>query len=177
MGPSRRTIRVALFMNEETGNAGGLRYADMPAPEVARHFAALEMDQGADNPVGFRVSRGAATQGTRPGPLGGAEPAIERAVALMTRWARWIAPTGAVSVDHGGIEASGADIVPLARKGVLGVALQTDQRRYLELHHTDADTFDKIDPQAVRRSLAAMAFMTYALAETSEDFGRRAPVP
>ena len=73
-------------------------------------------------------------------------------------------------MDVGGIEASGADIAPLAEKGVLSLALQTDQSRYMELHHTAADTFDKINPDAVRRNLAAMAFMTYALAEAPESF-------
>ena len=38
------------------------------------------------------------------------------------------------------------------------------------LHHTDADTFDKIKPDAVRRNLAALAFMTYALANAPESF-------
>ena len=40
----------------------------------------------------------------------------------------------------------------------------------MELHHTDADTFDKIRPDAVRKNLAALAFMTYALANAPESF-------
>ena len=166
----RRTIRVVLFTGEEIGILGGLRYADMGEQELRAHVAALEMDQGADNPLGFRVSRGALVAGTRPGPIGGADPLFARAVRSIQRWAKLLEPIGASWVDTGGIEGSGADIVPLGRKGVLAVALQNDQSRYLELHHTDADTFDKINPQAVRRSLAAMTFLAYALAETPESF-------
>ena len=32
------------------------------------------------------------------------------------------------------------------------------------------NTFDKVNPESVRRNLVAMAFMAYALAETEERF-------
>jgi hypothetical protein len=39
---------------------------------------------------------------------------------------------------------------------------------YWDIHHSHADTLDKIDPAALRRNVAAMAVMAYLLAEFPE---------
>ena len=166
----RRTLRVVLFMSEEVGNAGGVRYADMPDNELKAHFAAIEADSGPADPLGFRVSRGTFVEGTRAGPAGGADPGLGRVLATVERWAKLLAPIGATWVDYGGIQGSGPDIAPLGQKGVLSIALRNDQSRYLDVHHTDGDTFDKVDPRSMRRNLAAMAFLAFALGETEESF-------
>ena len=75
-------------------------------------------------------------------------------------------PVGANQVIEGGF--GGADIGLLGRQGVLALGLLQDPKRYFFYHHSRADTFDKVDPEAMRRNLAAMAFMAYALAETEE---------
>lgn len=86
-------------------------------------------------------------------------------------------PVGANQVIEGGF--GGADIGLLGRQGVLALGLLQDPTRYFLYHHSRADTFDKVDPGAMRRNLAAMAFMTYALAGTEEelrgDLSRRRP--
>ena len=168
----RRTIRTVLTMTEELGNLGAKRYADMSAEDLGAHFAAIEGDAGPDQPWGFRVTRGDAAGGTRGASIDGAETAVKNAFASIQQWARFLEPVGATWVDYGGIEGSGPDIVPLARKGVLAISMRNDQSRYLHIHHTDGDTFDKIDPQNFRRNLASMAFMAYALAETEENFSQ-----
>jgi len=40
--------------------------------------------------------------------------------------------------------------------------------RYFDWHHTDADTVDKIKPEELRLNIAAMAVMTYILADMPE---------
>ena len=40
---------------------------------------------------------------------------------------------------------------------------------YFLLHHTPADTVDKIDPLEIARSSAAIAVMTYVIAEMPEN--------
>ena len=39
---------------------------------------------------------------------------------------------------------------------------------YFLIHHTPADTVDKIDPEDIARSAAAIAVMTYVIAEMPE---------
>ena len=49
----RRTIRVCFWVNEENGFAGGRAYRAMAGDAIADHVAAIEMDDGAERPVGF----------------------------------------------------------------------------------------------------------------------------
>jgi carboxypeptidase Q len=47
------------------------------------------------------------------------------------------------------------------------MALEVDGNYFL-IHHTTADTVDKIDPQDIARSAAAIAVMTYVIADMPE---------
>lgn len=58
-----------------------------------------------------------------------------------------------------------ADIEPLMKDGVPGFGLRTVMTHYFDYHHTQADTFDKIVPDEFRRCTAAMAVMSYVLAD------------
>src|SRR5581483_9375078 len=49
----RRTIRVVFWTNEENGGAGGNAYRKLVGDAVRNHVAAIEMDGGAEKPVGF----------------------------------------------------------------------------------------------------------------------------
>ena len=59
----------------------------------------------------------------------------------------------------------GADVSPLAAMGVPSLGMSHDEGHYFDIHHTQADTFDKIDPAALAKNVATMAVMAYALAE------------
>ncbi len=65
---------------------------------------------------------------------------------------------------HGG----GSDIEPLMEAGVPGLGENSTGAHYFDWHHTEADTFDKVDPQDFRDSVASMAVMTYVLADMPE---------
>lgn len=138
----RRTIRVVLFTNEENGLRGGKAYYEAHGKE--KHAAAIESDSGAGAPQGFGVG------GT-----------IEQGVAVQ-RYGPLFTALGADKLTLGG---GGADIEPLARDGVLTLGLHPDNSMYFDLHHSPADTVDKIDPVNVARNTAAMALMAYILAE------------
>ncbi|MEZ4454071.1 MAG: M20/M25/M40 family metallo-hydrolase [Nannocystaceae bacterium] len=138
----RRTIRVVLFTNEENGLRGGRAYHEAHRGE--RHVAAIESDFGAGAPRGFTVA------GT------------EAQIAELQALAPLFRGIGADHIDPGG---SGADIGPLTTDGVLGLGLHPDGSRYFDLHHSEADTLDKIDPDHLERNAAAMALMAYLLAE------------
>jgi len=58
-----------------------------------------------------------------------------------------------------------ADVEPLADRGVPAMGLQVDASRYFWFHHSAGDTFDKIDPGEMARCVAALAVMSYVVAD------------
>jgi len=154
----RRTIRVVLYTNEENGIRGGKTYATEHAGELPKHVAALEMDMGGFAPLGFDVDDGLAEE-TRA-----AEGAVRqsRLVARVADLATLLAPLGATRARAGH---SGTDVEPLAKAGVPAVGLATDHRTYFDIHHTEADTLDKVDPAALADNVAAIAVWAYVVAD------------
>jgi len=133
----RRTVRAVLFANEEMGIYGGRAYAAAHAGE--RHVAAVESDLGGTAPADWGVSGN------------------DDQLAWFLRAA---APVG-LPVRLGG---GGADISPLKDQGVLLVGLHPDDTHYFDLHHTQADTLEKIDPAELREGLAAVVQLVWQLA-------------
>ncbi len=158
--PPRRTVRVVLFTNEENGLRGGRGYAEAHADEAI--FAAVESDTGSGMPTGFgvdvRAEDGSALD----------DEATEAQAAALRRFAHLLAPAGADDINPG---YSGADIGPTVANGATGLGLRHDLTGYWPVHHTRADTFDKIDPTAMARNTAAMAVMAWILAEHPDPFG------
>ena len=149
----RRTIRVVAWTNEENGTRGGDAYRDALGTAVDKHVAAIEMDEGAERPVGFAYS----ILGT-----GNSAPRVLSATAKLREIARLLDGIGAGGIDVGG---GGTDIGPLMQTGVPGFGLVTVNERYFDWHHTNADTFDKIDLQDFRKCIASLAVMAYVLAD------------
>jgi carboxypeptidase Q len=141
----RRTVRVVLFTNEENGLRGGNAYRDRYKADATKHVLAIESDSGVFAPgrVGFT----------------GSDPAqrIMREISVL------LSPTGLQEIGSGG---GGADIGPIAQAGkVPMLAYQGDSTRYFTIHHTPADTVDRIAPEDVSRAAAALAVITYVVAE------------
>jgi len=143
----RRTLRVVFWVNEENGGAGGKAYREWIGDQLKNHVAAIEMDGGAEKPIGFGITAGAHTQ---------------EAVARLRDIGTLLERIGAGAITAGG---GGSDIGPLMRDGVPGLALRTTGTHYFDWHHTRADTVDKIDPDELRRNIAAMAVMAYVLTD------------
>jgi Zn-dependent M28 family amino/carboxypeptidase len=148
----RRTIRVVLFTNEENGLRGGRGYAKDHAAEVSNTVLALEADSGGFKPIGFSVEL---KDGTDPARSQLTRTRIS-AVADLLR------PLAAMRV----IEShSGADISPLVEAGVPGVGLIVDSSKYFDVHHTNADTLDKVDPDDLAQATTAVAVFAYIVAD------------
>lgn len=165
----RRTLRVVLWTNEENGLRGARAYRDSLGDAVGRHVAAIEMDGGAERPVGFGVSLGSGS-GAEDAAGEGPDRRLERAIAALTGIGSLLEGIDAGAVTAGG---GGADIGPLMREGVPGLALRTVGERYFDWHHTHADTFDKLDPLHFRRAVAMLAVMGYALADMPSRLDER----
>ncbi len=148
----RRTLRVVLFTNEENGLAGGHAYHAAHGTED--HVAALEADTGAGQPLGWRMDL--------RGEGEGVDAARALARARMAPIQEKLTALGATGLRE---SYAGADIGPLVAGGVPGLGLDFDTTGYWPIHHTDADTIDKIDPAMLRKNVAVMAITAFTLAE------------
>lgn len=141
-----RTVRAVLFMNEENGTRGGNEYARLAAQNKEVHLAAIESDGGGFTPRGFTVEGDPAT------------------VAKLARMAVNLLPYHAADVTAGH---SGTDIEPLQEavhpKALIGY--KCDSQRYFDIHHTAADTFDKVNRRELELGGASMASLIYLLSK------------
>jgi carboxypeptidase Q len=143
----RRTVRVVFWTNEENGGRGGLAYRDQHASELRDHVMMMESDGGVFRPTGFGFSGSDQARGKLR----------DIATLLAGIHASTIGPSG-----------GGADIGPSVQKaGIPALSLEVDGNYFL-IHHTPADTIDKIDPLEISRSAAAVAVMTYVIADMPE---------
>jgi carboxypeptidase Q len=141
----RRTVRVVLWNNEENGARGGVAYRDQHRAELAKHVMMLESDNGVIRPIGFGFT--------------GGDVARQKLRAIATL----LKGIGADAIVPGG---GGADIGPSVREArIPSLALLVDDPRYFLIHHTPADTVDKIDPAEMAKAVAAVAVMTYVVAD------------
>ena len=148
----RRTVRVVLFTNEENGVRGAAAYAQRYLPAATNHVFALESDSGVFAPAGLGFTGVAAAR------------------AMMQQIASLLAPLGLGDIAAGG---GGADIGPIAAAGnVPTMAYMGDAGRLFLIHHTAADTIDRIAPEEVRKAAAAVAVITYAVAEMPDRLPR-----
>jgi hypothetical protein len=147
----RRTIRLVFWTNEENGGRGGVAYRDWASAQNSKHVAAIEMDGGAEKPVGFDLGVGRSAGAIPP-------EFMQRAIAIGALLKR----IDAAKIVPGEGE---ADIEPLMALGVPGFGLRTVETHYFDYHHSQADTFDKIVPEDFKRCAVAMAVMGYVLAD------------
>jgi carboxypeptidase Q len=141
----RRTVRIVLWTNEENGLRGATAYAAKHAAHAASHVFALESDSGVFDPpsIGFTGSPAARN--------------VVRDIGSL------LAPLGLSDIVAGG---GGADIGPIAQAGnVPMMAYLGNPNKYFVIHHTPADTVERILPEEVSKAAAAISVMAYVVAE------------
>lgn len=147
-----RTIRVVLFTNEENGLRGARAYAERHAAAAKNHVLALESDSGVFEPASVGFTGSASARGV-----------MQRVVSLLK-------PLGLDTIAGGG---GGADIGPIAQAGgVPMMAYSGDSTRYFTIHHTPADTIDRISKAEVSKAAAAIAVIAYVTADMPERLPR-----
>lgn len=148
----RRTIRLVLWTNEENGLRGANAYAERHAAAAKDHVLALESDSGVFEPASIGMT------------------ASDTARATMQRVMTLLAPLGLEALGGGG---GGADIGPIARAGgVPMMAYSGDSTRYFTIHHTPADTIDRISKAEVSKASAAIAVIAFVTADMPERLPR-----
>ncbi len=144
----RRTVRVGLFTNEENGLRGGNAYRDEYKASAGDHVLALESDSGVFAPASLGFT--------------GSEAARQRIDDIGTL----LSPLGLPAIGPGG---GGADIGPISAAGnVPMMAYNGDSTRYFTIHHTPADTVDRIAPEEVSKAAASIAVVAYVVADMPE---------
>ncbi|MDU0370251.1 M20/M25/M40 family metallo-hydrolase [Hymenobacter endophyticus] len=139
-----RTVRAVLFMNEENGVRGGNKYAEQAKALGEKHLAAMESDGGGFTPRGFSIE---------------AEPAVVRKIQT---WQPLFRPYGSGEFVAGH---SGTDIEPLKEQVKALIGYHCDSQRYFDIHHTAADTFDKVNRRELELGGASMAALIYLISK------------
>lgn len=140
----RRTVRVVLWTNEENGLRGGNAYRDAHMDELKNHVLLLESDGGVFDPAGFGFT----------GP--------DNARAAITAIASLLKGIGADRIAPSG---GGADIGPAGQAGNIPMMSHLVGGDYFLIHHTHADTVDRITPKQMSDNAAAIAVIAFGVAE------------
>lgn len=149
----RRTVRLVLFTNEENGLRGGTAYKDAYAKDAENHVLAIESDSGVFEPARLAFT--------------GSDTARRTIADIGTL----LVGIGMQNVGPGG---GGADIGPIAAVGkVPMMAYAGDATKYFTIHHTPADTVERIAPAEVSKAAASLAVMTYVVAEMPERLAKQ----
>lgn len=138
----KNTIRVVLFMNEENGTRGGLKYEELSSKNGENHIFALESDSGGFSPRGFSID------------------ANESNFNKIVSWKYLFEPY----LIHQFVKGhSGVDIGPLQSKHIVKVGLQPDSQRYFDHHHASNDTFDAVNKRELELGAATMTSLIYLI--------------
>jgi carboxypeptidase Q len=143
----RRTVRVVLWTNEENGTRGGIAYRDRYRDQLANHVLMLESDSGVFRPTGFGFTGSDAAR------------ARVKDIATLLR---------GIEADRISAAGEGADIGPSVQAGNIPAMSLDAEGNYFLIHHTPADTIDKINPMDMSRAAAAIAVVAYVIAEMPE---------
>lgn len=146
----RRTIRVVMWGSEETGGSSEA-YAAARKDEMANIVLTGESDFGAGRIYALMLPPNAVKA-----------PPLASLLGLM-------APLKVI-VSREPARGGGADTAGMEEAGVPAFSLRQDGTRYFDLHHSEDDTLDKVDPQDLQQNVAAWAAFLYLVADSDIDF-------
>ena len=139
---NNHTIRVVCFANEENGVKGGNQYAENIKKKNEKHIFAVESDGGGFTPRGF-----------------GLVMSPEKRKEVQS-WRNLFLPYGVHNFEY---QYAGTDIEPMQEFGVPLAELSPDSQRYFEIHHSDEDTFDKVNRRELLLGAAVMGQLIYII--------------
>jgi len=139
---NNHTIRVVCFANEENGVKGGVQYGKTAKEKNEKHLFAIESDAGGFAPRGIAL-----------------EMDDEKRNQIKS-WSGLFLPYGVYNFEG---KYSGTDIYPLHDMGVPTAELVPDSHRYFDIHHTEEDTFEKVNRRELLLGATAMTQLIYMI--------------
>jgi Zn-dependent M28 family amino/carboxypeptidase len=147
----KRTIRVILFAAEEVGLLGAKKYVELHKDDMSRHVIGAEWDFG----IGriYKMTPGVGAQ----------------SLNAVRELAQYLAPLGvSLSADN---NANGqSDMSALSNAGMPSMNFAPDGSNYFDYHHTENDTLDKVEPEALKINTAIYTMFAYFAAQAQVDF-------
>ncbi|WP_278353491.1 M28 family peptidase [Chryseobacterium gleum] len=137
---NNHTIRVVLYANSENGGQGREMYAAYVKKKEEKHVFALGTDAGGYSPRGFSLDM---------------SPQRRR---LVYPWKEYFLPYGVYDFDQ--TEAI-QDISPLKKLDIPLAELVVDTQRYFDYHHSEQDTFDKVNKRELLLGAVAITQMIF----------------
>ncbi|SEK96741.1 Zn-dependent amino-or carboxypeptidase, M28 family [Colwellia chukchiensis] len=147
----KRTIRVILFAAEEVGLLGAKQYVKDHQAELDTHVLGAEWDFG----IGriYKMTPGVGAQ----------------SLNAIRELGQYLAPLGvALSAENNGRAQS--DMGALSDAGMPSINFSPDGEHYFDYHHTENDTLDKVQPEALKINTAIYTMFAYFAAQSSADF-------
>ena len=136
----KRTLRIVLFINEENGQRGAIKYNEESKAKNENHVFAIESDAGGFSPRGFSIDSN------------------DEKFKIIEKWSIYFKPYLIHYFEKGG---SGADISFLKSKNNVLVGLRPDSQRYFEYHHSENDVFSSINKRELELGAASIASLIY----------------
>lgn len=147
----KRTIRVILFAAEEIGMLGAKKYMELHKDKIDTHMFGAEWDFGTGRI--YKMKPGV-------GPS---------ALNAVREFANYLAPMG-ISLAPENDAIAESDMGKLSEAGMPSMLFLPDGNAYFDYHHTENDTFDKVEPEALKHNTAVYTLFAYYAAQSDTDF-------
>ncbi|WP_375182206.1 M28 family peptidase [Chryseobacterium sp.] len=139
---NNHTIRVVCFANEENGVKGGVMYGKTVKENNEKHLFAIETDAGGFTPRGISLDMD-----------------NEKRKQIQS-WAALFLPYGIYDFKN---TYSGTDLYPLHDLGIPTAELVPDSQRYFDIHHTEEDTFEKVNRRELLLGASTLTQIIYMI--------------
>lgn len=139
---NNHTIRAVCFANEENGTKGGKQYGKIAKESNERHLFAIESDAGGFSPRGISLEMDDTKRNQ------------------IQSWVHLFLPYGVYNFEG---KYSGSDIAPLHEMGVPTAELVPEPQRYFDIHHTEEDTFEKVNRRELLLGSTVMTQLIYMI--------------
>ncbi len=136
----KRSIRVALLMNNEDAQIGSKQYAAKAKAKQEQHIFALESSAAGFMPTGFSLDTDAIH------------------AEKIADWKTLFKPYWVHSFTQG---SRGTAISALKNDKIVLAELRADSQRYFEYHHSKNDTFSTLNQRELTLGAAAMTSFIY----------------